>query len=205
MSWPILLIIGAIALLAVGCYMLIKHWDTVKAAVMDTTAFKLVERYITWLAGVFSGAWEYISDGWNRFTALLSGFSPLQALGNMAGGIVSLFDNIWNTIKDSFLKSWNWIVEKLNKIPGVNISLAADAAINAVPVNAPGVTAPVLTQNTLSTGGKLTEADKGGISKSISASASNVTDRSQKIGTLNITTQQPFTPGQLAEWQELHS
>lgn len=205
MSWPILLIIGAIALLAVGCYMLIKHWDTVKAAVMDTTAFKLVERYITWLAGVFSGAWEYISDGWNRFTALLSGFSPLQALGNMAGGIVSLFDNIWNTIKDSFLKSWNWIVEKLNKIPGVNISLAADAAINAVPVNAPGVTAPVLTQNTLSTGGKLTETDKGGISKSISASASNVTDRSQKIGTLNITTQQPFTPGQLAEWQELHS
>jgi len=193
MSWPILLIIGAIALLAAGCYLLIKHWDTVKAAVMDTTAFKLVEQVVTWLAGVFSEAWEYISDGWNKFIALLSGFSPLQALGNMASGIVSVFDNVWNTIKDTFLSSWNWIVEKLNKIPGVNISLAGQE----IPVSG--------TENTLSTGGKLTEIDKGGIGKSISSNASNVTDRRQSIGTLNINTQQPFTPGQLAEWQELHS
>ncbi len=193
MSWPVLLIIGAIALLAVGCYLLIKHWDAVKAAVMNTTAFKRVEQYITWLAGVFSGAWEYISDGWNAFTELLAGFSPMEALAGMASGIMGLFDNIWNTIKGSFLQSWNWIVGKLNKIPGVNISLAADTP------------APPLTKNTMSTGGQLNHVDKGGIAKSITRNASNVTDRSQKIGTLNINTQQPFTPGQLAEWQELHS
>ncbi len=111
----------------------------------------------------------------------------------MASGIVTLFDNVWDTIKGAFLKSWNWIVGKLNKIPGVNISLAGDN--KDIPV----------TQNTLSTGGQLTGIDKGGISKTIASSANNVTDRSQKIGTLNITTQQPLTPGQLAEWQELHS
>lgn len=205
MSWPILLIIGAIALLAIGCYMLIKHWDDVKAAVMNTTAFKLVEKYISWLAEVFTGAWEYISEGWNKFTALLSGFSPLESLGNMASGIMGLFDNIWNTIKGGFLKSWNWIVEKLNNIPGVDISLAAETAINAVPVSAQEIPAPTVTQNTLSTGGRLTDIDKGGISKTISANTSTVTDRSQKIGTLNINTQQPLTPGQLAEWQELHA
>lgn len=193
MSWPVLLIIGAIALLAVGCYMLIKHWDAVKNAVMNTTAFKLAEQYITWLAGVYSGAWEYISEGWEKFTALLAGFSPIKALSGMADGIMGLFDKIWDTIKGSFLKSWNWIVGKLNKIPGVNISLAGNK--EEVPV----------TTNTLSTGGKLTDIEKGGISKSISNNASNVTDRSQKIGTLNINTQQPFTPGQLAEWQELHA
>lgn len=193
MSWPVLLIIAAIALLAVGCYMLIRHWDAVKNAVMNTTAFKLAEQYITWLAGVYSAAWEFISEGWNKFTALLSGFSPLETLGNMASGIVTLFDNVWDTIKGAFLKSWDWIVGKLNKIPGVNISLAGDN--KDIPV----------TQNTLSTGGQLTGIDKGGISKTITSSANNVTDRSQKIGTLNITTQQPLTPGQLAEWQELHS
>ncbi len=36
MSWPVLLVIGAIGLLAAGCYLLIKHWDDVQAAVMNT-------------------------------------------------------------------------------------------------------------------------------------------------------------------------
>ncbi|BDK37585.1 phage tail tape measure protein [Enterobacter hormaechei] len=128
MSWPILLIIGAIALLAVGCYLLIKHWDAIKAAVMNTEAFTVVAAVVEWLAGIFSSAWQYISDGWNNFIALLKGFSPSEALSGMASGIVSMFDNVWQTIKGSFLKSWNWIVEKLNKIPGVNIDLAAEAA-----------------------------------------------------------------------------
>ena len=87
----------------------------------------------------------------------------------------------------------------------VDISLAAETAINAVPVSAQEIPAPTVTQNTLSTGGRLTDIDKGGISKTISANTSAVTDRSQKIGTLNINTQQPLTPGQLAEWQELHA
>ncbi|STB73806.1 Uncharacterised protein [Citrobacter koseri] len=33
MSWPVLLVIGAIAALVVGCYLLVKHWDAIKAAV----------------------------------------------------------------------------------------------------------------------------------------------------------------------------
>lgn len=37
-----------------------------------------------------------------------------------------MFDNVWQTIKGSFLKSWNWIVGKLNKIPGVDIALAGE-------------------------------------------------------------------------------
>ncbi|EPY3689305.1 phage tail tape measure protein, partial [Cronobacter sakazakii] len=30
MSWPVLLIIGAIALLVAGCWLLVKHWDAIK-------------------------------------------------------------------------------------------------------------------------------------------------------------------------------
>ncbi|EDF8426559.1 phage tail tape measure protein, partial [Salmonella enterica subsp. enterica serovar Montevideo] len=141
MSWPVLLVIGAIALLAAGCWLLIKHWDTVKAAVMETSAFQACARVVAWLAGVFSTAWQFISEGWNSFIALLTGFSPSQALSGLASGIVSMFDNVWQSVKGGFLKSWNWIVEKLNKIPGVDISMANETS------------SPPLTVNNLSTGG----------------------------------------------------
>ncbi|EAU0725006.1 phage tail tape measure protein, partial [Salmonella enterica] len=98
MSWPVLLVIGAIALLAAGCWLLIKHWDTVKAAVMETSAFQACARVVAWLAGVFSTAWQFISEGWNSFIALLTGFSPSQALSGLASGIVSMFDNVWQSV-----------------------------------------------------------------------------------------------------------
>ena len=191
MSWPILLVIGAIALLAAGCYLLIKHWDTVKAAVMNTEAFKVVAGVVTWLAGVFASAWQFIKDGWNGFIALLTGFSQTQALGGMASGIISMFDNVWQVIKGGFLKSWNWIVGKLNKIPGVDISMAAESP-------------PPLTSNTLSTGGELKGIERGGISKSINSNTKSVTDNSKKIGTVNIYPKETLSPGKLMEWQELN-
>lgn len=191
MSWPVLLVIGAIALLAAGCWLLIKHWDTVKAAVMETSAFQACARVVAWLAGVFSTAWQFISEGWNSFIALLTGFSPSQALSGLASGIVSMFDNVWQSVKGGFLKSWNWIVEKLNKIPGVDISMANETS------------SPPLTVNNLSTGGELKGIDKGGISKSVSNNSRAVTDNSRKINTVNIYPKKMITPGQLMEFQEL--
>lgn len=190
MSWPVLLVIGAIALLAAGCWLLIKHWDTVKAAVMETSAFQACAR-VAWLAGVFSTAWQFISEGWNSFIALLTEFSPSQALSGLASGIVSMFDNVWQSVKGGFLKSWNWIVEKLNKIPGVDISMANETS------------SPPLTVNNLSTGGELKGIDKGGISKSVSNNSRSVTDNSRKINTVNIYPKEMITPGQLMEFQEL--
>ncbi|MCE5350908.1 phage tail tape measure protein [Citrobacter koseri] len=190
MSWPILLVIGAIALLAAGCYLLIKHWDAVKAAVMNTDAFQACAEVVEWLAGVFASAWQFISEGWNSFISLLTSFSPSQALSGLATGIVSLFDNVWLSVKNGFLKSWNWIIEKINKIPGVDISLATD-------------TAPSLTGNTLSTGGDLKGVDRGGINKTISSNSKSVTDNSRKIGVVNVYPKEMVTPGQLMEFQEL--
>ena len=191
MSWPILLIVGAIALLVAGCWLLVKNWEAIKAAVMNTAAFKVLAEAVNWVAGVFQSAWQTIADGWNSFVALLTGFSPLDSLAGMASGIVGLFDNVWNTIKSTFLNSWNWIVEKLNKIPGVDISLSGENGEQPV------------TQNTLSTGGKLTGVDKGGISKTINSNAKSVTDQSKHYGQVNIYPKETMTPGQLAEWSEL--
>ncbi|EBS2486728.1 phage tail tape measure protein [Salmonella enterica subsp. enterica serovar Heidelberg] len=216
MSWPVLLVIGAIALLAAGCYLLIKHWDDVKAAVMNTTAFTAVAGVVEWLAGVFSAAWQWIMDGWNSFIALLTGFSPSQALSGMASSIVSLFDNVWQTIESGFLKSWNWIVEKLNKIPGVNIDLSTTVspeinkitggvAPSLIQNNHTANTSETLTANTLSTGGKLKDVDRGGISKTISSNSKSVTDNSRKIGEVHFHTKEALSPSQLMEWQELNA
>lgn len=192
MSWPILLVIGAVALLAAGCWLLIKHWDTVKNAVMDTAAFQTCARVVEWLAGVFASAWQFISEGWNSFISMLTGFSPSQALSGLATGIVSLFDNVWLSVKNGFLKSWNWIVEKLNKIPGMDISMAS-------------TTSSPLTGNTLSTGGELKGIDKGGINKTISSNSKSVTNNSKKIGEVHFHTKEAMSPGQLMEWQELNA
>ncbi|STB73805.1 Uncharacterised protein [Citrobacter koseri] len=69
---------------------------------MDSAAFKAAADVVKWLAGVFTSAWDSVIAGWNSFIALLSGFSPSKALGGMASGIVTMFDNVWQTIKGGF-------------------------------------------------------------------------------------------------------
>ncbi|EJY8355124.1 phage tail tape measure protein, partial [Cronobacter sakazakii] len=204
MSWPVLLIIGAIALLVAGCWLLVKHWDAIKAAVMETAAFQTVVAAVKWVADMFGKAWQFIAEGWEAFTKLLSGFSPAAALADMAIGIVNVFSNIWSTITESFSKAWKWIVDKLNNIPGVNIPVTAEikqvdalSGAGAVPKNSAFIysgaaAAPVktdaapLTANTLSTGGQVKNLDKGGISKTINNNGRTVTDNSRKINTVNI-------------------
>ncbi|WP_395266267.1 phage tail tape measure protein [Enterobacter soli] len=191
MSWPVLLIIGAIALLVAGCYLLVKHWDAIKAAVMNTEAFETVAAAVQWVADVFAEAWQFITQGWDKLVELMTMYTPFDYLSDVAKNLVGVFDDVWTAIKGSFLNSWNWIVEKLNKIPGVDIALAGDA-------NAPSVT-----QNTLSTGGQVKAIEKGGISKSINNNSKTVVDKGNKIGNVNIYPKEMLTPGQLAEWQEL--
>jgi len=192
MSWPILLIVGAIALLGAGCYLLISHWDAVKAAVMDTAAFQVVTAAIEYVAGVFGKAWASIKDGWNSFVALLSGFSVTATLGGMASGIIKLFANLWDSIKQTALSSLNWIISKLNKIPGIDIS----------ELGAPVPTPPVM-ENNLSTGGQLKGIDSGGVSKTINSNSRAVTDNSRRIDKVEINMANGMTPQQLTEWQEL--
>lgn len=192
MSWPILLIVGAIALLGAGCYLLISHWDAVKEAVMDTAAFQVVTAAIEYVAGVFGRAWASIKDGWNSFVALLSGFSVTATLGGMASGIMKLFANLWDSIKQTALSSLNWIISKLNKIPGIDIA----------ELGAPVPTPPVM-ENNLSTGGQLKGIDSGGVSKTINSNSRAVTDNSRRIDKVEINMANGMTPQQLTEWQEL--
>ncbi|ECI4647290.1 phage tail protein [Salmonella enterica subsp. salamae] len=187
---PVTLIILAIAALAVGIYIAIRHWDDIKAAIMDTQAFHVLQKVINAVVGWFNEAWQSIKDGWNTLTDWFKNFSLADSFGNITAGIGRLFDGIWDAIKKTFQGTWNWIVEKLNKIPGVNISTAQQ---EIAPTTLP----------TLLSGNRAAAIPGGPVSSQISNSRSEQhirRDVKQDI-TLHVDTMP--TPGQLAEYGEL--
>ncbi|HAG2282012.1 TPA: phage tail tape measure protein [Salmonella enterica] len=188
---PIGLILLAIAALAAGIYFAIKYWDDIKAAIMDTQAFKWLQSAIAPVVDWFNDAWKSIEDGWNNLTNWFKNFSLADSFGNITAGIGKLFDGIWDAIKKTFLGTWNWIVEKLNVIPGVNISTVQQ---NVAPTPQPA----------LITGNRAAAIPGGPVSSQISNSKTEkvVSDhRSVNIQNLNVDTMP--TPGQLAEYSEL--
>ncbi|CAI2439348.1 phage tail tape measure protein [Serratia proteamaculans] len=121
MSWPILLIIGALVLLGVGCYLLIKHWDAIKAALMQTDAFKNIAAVVSWVGEIFAGVWAWVADGWDQLCAYFKGFSLADSFEGMVDAVGSLFSGLWDSVKKVFASTYNWIIDKLNVLPGVNL------------------------------------------------------------------------------------
>ncbi len=187
-SLPVLLVVAA---LIAGCWLLVTHWEQIKTAVMDTTAFQVVMAVVQQVAELWGRVWAFLADGWNRFTDMIINFSIMETLGNMAQAITGLFNNAWAAVRNSAIAVLNWIIDKLNHLPGIHIALIDDVE------PAPGVS------NTLSTGGQLRGMDTGGIQKTITAGSSTVTDNSRSIGNVYVYTQGEMTPGKLEELQEM--
>ncbi|HAT1683845.1 TPA: phage tail tape measure protein [Klebsiella oxytoca] len=187
---PITLIILAIAALAVGIYFAIKYWDNIKAAIMDTQAFHVLQNILNAVVGWFDDAWASVKTGWDNLTAWFQNFSLAESFGKVTEGIGKLFDGIWAAIKKTFLGTWNWIVEKLNKIPGVNISTAA--------TDVAPVPAPVLTS-----GAKALPVPGGPVNHQISKARDGKPTPQDVKQNITLNVDQMPTPGQLAEYSEL--
>ncbi|HGJ4002458.1 TPA: phage tail tape measure protein [Salmonella enterica] len=187
---PIGLVILAIAALAAGVYFAIKYWDEIKAAIMDTEAFHILQKVINAVVGWFDDAWKSIEDGWNTLTNWFKNFSLADSFGNITAGIGKLFDGIWDAIKKTFLGTWNWIIEKLNKIPGVNISTAQQ---DIAPTQSPA----------LITGNRAAAIPGGPVSSQISNNRSEKIIRSDVKQDITLHVDTMPTPGQLAEYSEL--
>ncbi|MDM4009516.1 phage tail tape measure protein [Escherichia coli] len=186
---PITLIILALAALGVGIYLLITRWDEIKAALMDTAAFQWVAGVINSMGAWFGNAWSAIRDGWNALVNYFSTHSPLDALKDLAGGILNIFSNLWELVKQSFSDSWGWIVDKLNMIPGVNIGTSESTGSG---------------EGSVLTGGKAISAGPGGIAAEMQSNSENQTtiDNSRRV--VNVNVQDP-SPARLNEWMELHA
>ena len=120
---PITLIVLAVAALAAGIWFVVTRWDSLYAAFSETSEFKALAALFEWLGEVVSGVWSGICAGWNAVINYFSGRSPLEVFRDITDGIAGIFTGLWESITRSFGKTYNWIVSKLNKLPGVNIEM----------------------------------------------------------------------------------
>ncbi len=233
MSWPVLLVIGAIALLAYGIYKLIKHWDDVKAAVMNTTAFKVVAIAVRAVGLVAMQAWEWMSQKWQEFTAYFADTWAFKAIMIVIDTLKTAFIQTWqaitdgwntvcnffsdspidktfeamgNSIKAIFSKVWQSITDSFRSVYNTIVE-----TLNYLP----GVNIETKTTGTvdgspapagaagLLVGGQLSGVEKGGISRQISNNRTQSIDNSKRYDTVNINVTNGMSPTDLAEWTAL--
>ncbi|WP_273826724.1 phage tail tape measure protein [Providencia rettgeri] len=225
MSWPILLIIGAIALLAVGIYYLIKHWDSIKAAIQDTTAFKVLAAVVMAVGQVYSDVWEWIGKGWEALCNWFGEFSLTETFEAVANSIRDIFGNVWAWVKETFADIYNSFVDTLNYLPGVEIermeiNTPAAQATNSVPdvegiaavdiirqqqlfMQAQVEQAEPITNTQILTGKQLKGIDKNGIGKNAVGSTTSNVDNSRNYENVVIKVETMPSPQQLTEYEML--
>ncbi|WP_272539245.1 phage tail tape measure protein [Providencia sp. PROV197] len=235
MSWPILLIIGAIALLAYGIYKLIQHWDDVKAAVMNTTAFKVVAIAVRAVGLVAMQAWEWMSQKWQEFTAYFADTWAFKAIMIVINTLKSAFIQTWqaitdgwdavcnffsdspidktfeamgNSIKAIFSKVWQSITDSFRSVYNTIVE-----TLNYLP----GVNIETKTTGTvdgspapagaagLLVGGQLSGVEKGGISRQISNNRTQSIDNSKHFDNVTFNVTNGMSPTDLAEWTALEN
>lgn len=225
MSLPIILIIGAIALLGVGIYYLIKHWDAVKAAIQDTTTFKVLAAVVMAVGQVFSDVWEWIGQGWETLCNWFGEFSLAGTFEAVANSIRDIFGNVWAWVKETFADIYNSFVDTLNYLPGVEIermeiNTPAAQATNSVPdvesmaavdiirqqqlfIQAQVQQAEPITNTQILTGKQLKGIDKNGIGKNAVGSTTSHVDNSRNYENVVIKVETMPSPQQLTEYEML--
>jgi TP901 family phage tail tape measure protein len=102
---PVLLIIAAVALLALGGYLLVKNWDTVKAFFVNLWG-QVVK--------IFKGAWDFI---WNNLLNNKYIQTALAVFLPFIGLPVLIIKN-WKSISGFFVNLWTGVVSFFKQIPG---------------------------------------------------------------------------------------
>jgi phage-related protein len=118
--WPILIVVGAIvALIAIGV-LLVKNWDTIKAAAAAVWAFMVG----AWNAilNVIRAAFNWIKSNWPLLLAILTG--PV-------GIAVAIIIRYWDSIRNAVATFLGWIRGAWNAITGI-LTAPVSAAWNVI-------------------------------------------------------------------------
>ncbi len=154
---------------------------------------------ITGLVAVLYAAWMGIKELWNMFSDTAAG----EAFMTMIQGIVDWFKSLGGIV--------DWVIEKMNKIPGVNLGTAE---VETAPVTLPAEAeayrppvlenmAPVIDVESMNIDVPYrreamgNEVPAGGITNQISKS---ISDNSNKTTQVAITTNQTMTPDLMNEF-----
>ncbi|EKH2410185.1 phage tail tape measure protein [Escherichia coli] len=209
---PITLIIAGLALLAVGVWYVVTHWEELAAAIMDTAAFAWVMSVAEQVGQVFAQVWQSITDGWAVVVDFFAGLSPLATFEGFAQTTGGVFSKLFDVLKNTFASTYNWIVEKLNKIPGVNIDLktVSPPAAAAVPANAvvpdSAAGSSKLNSPSVLTGNRINaDIPRGGLMSQVKTDSKTAVDNRKSWGDTYINAPNGIIPAQLAEWQELNA
>lgn len=235
MSWPVLLVIGAIALLAYGIYKLIQHWDDVKAAVMNTTAFKVVAIAVRAVGLVAMQAWEWMAQKWHEFKDYFGDTLVFKTIIAMSELVSQAFSAAWNTIADGWAALWDAfenfsLIDTFDSMIEGVVKLFFDAwetieSSFAKTFNGiidllnylPGVNIETKTTGTvdgspapagaagLLVGGQLSGVEKGGISRQISNNRTQSIDNSKRFDNVTFNVTNGMSPTDLAEWTALEN
>ena len=111
--WIVLAIIAAVALLAAGIYLVVKHWDEISAA---------AGRCWEAIKGFFSGIGEWFANIWN--TVVAGAQNVWQSIVNIWNSIVNAIksavsnagaaiQNAWETVKNFTVSAWDTIKSKI--------------------------------------------------------------------------------------------
>ncbi|WP_439413012.1 phage tail tape measure protein [Enterobacter ludwigii] len=142
----------------------------------------------------------YLATHWDQLKASFMQTQAFQTMMDLAQKMGDVFAIVWSSIKQGWNdllagigNGYNWLVTKLNKLPGVNIG-STDLG---KPQPSAGPTLP---------GPDLGDIPKGGLKTSINNTKSaQQVDNSKHIDTVNITMPNGMSPGQLQEWQEMQA
>jgi TP901 family phage tail tape measure protein len=117
-AWPVLAVVGAIALLAGGAYLIIKNWDAV--------------------SGFFAGLWQKIKAVFSAVPAWIAAFfsSLAGSIGNFFSPVLekisaafASFANwlggVWNVITGAFTAAWGYVVSFFSAVWNNMVSIVA--------------------------------------------------------------------------------
>ncbi|CDG18541.1 phage tail tape measure protein [Xenorhabdus doucetiae] len=166
--------------------------------------FNLVIQVIGTLIQAFQRAGQLIRQGWDALWNWVGSFSLVDTLSGMADSVGDLFSGLWDSIKASFGEAYNWIIEKLNYIPGINIETKAIEGAVSTPksVVQPSVDNQQVAASII-TGGQLKGINKGGLSQNLNSHKQTSIDNSRRIENVTVKVNGSITPEQLTEWEQV--
>lgn len=86
-------------------------------------AVEFVAQGFSFLADVFSIVVNSIIDGWQAVLALWDSSAPIDSFLKIGDALGNIFLNAFQGIVNAFVKMLNFIIEKANSLPGINIPL----------------------------------------------------------------------------------
>lgn len=162
-------------------------------------AVELIARSFGFMADVFAISIGAMIDGWNAITALWDSNKPIESFLNIASELGKIFSRAFKGIVNAFTDVINFIIEKANNLPGINIPLIPKWEDSALPMkgSATAVGASIGAQalqmqnqigtlNTTSPKFELSEQTKPQFTKMPSGSVSKaITQNQQTTKTIN--------------------